>query len=57
MGDSRPEFVLINSANLNGLPTDEEFDNNLKQTIDYAKTLNARKVHLLLFDMKTLSEM
>lgn len=60
VGDLKPEFVLINSVNLSGksgLPTEEEFDNNLKQTIEYAKTLKARKVHLLLSDIKDESEM
>lgn len=60
--DSKPEFVLINSPLLfdkfpNRWPTVEEFDGILKTTGDYVRTLNARKVHLLLTDIKDPSEM
>nr|XP_027205694.1 putative hydroxypyruvate isomerase [Dermatophagoides pteronyssinus] len=51
-GDSRPEFVLINSVNLMKkypeFPTEKQFENELNLLGEYVKTLNVRKVHMML---------
>lgn len=60
--DSKPEFVLINSPAVadkfaGRIPTVEEFDSILKTTGEYVEVLGARKVHLLLTDIKDSSQL
>lgn len=55
--DQRPQFVLINSPAevdnyLDRLPTVQEFQAMLDKTSVYVDLLGARKVHLVLFDIR-----